>query len=280
MSGIPHPVLGMVLALLVGGVLGLLGGGGSILALPIFLYVFLVPTKPAIAMSLAVVGMSSFVGFLTHWRQGTVHLRVALPFGGCAMIGAFATARLARHVPEGVQLALFGVFALTASILMLRDSLRPAPGAARPARAESGGRASDLAATLAGEDDAGDARFTVPLAIQALGVGALTALIGAGGGFVIVPALVLLARIPIRTAVGSSLLIITMNSLSGFLGYIGQVPIVWNLVGSFTGVAAVGALAGTRASRRVPQARIKQGFAVMILVLGTYLALRKLHLAP
>lgn len=277
MSGIPHPVLGMVLALLVGGVLGLLGGGGSILALPIFLYVFLVPTKPAIAMSLAVVGMSAFVGFLTHWRQGTVHLRVALPFGACAMIGAFATARLARHVPEGVQLALFGVFALTASILMLRDSLRPTGAASR----RTGAVSSDASASDGGDDDdAGDARFTLPLAIEALGVGALTALIGAGGGFVIVPALVLLARLPIRTAVGSSLFIITMNSLSGFLGYIGQVPIVWNLVGSFTGVAAVGALAGTRVSRHVPQARIKQGFAVMILVLGTYLALRKLHLAP
>ncbi len=271
MTGIPHPVLGLVLALLVGGVLGLLGGGGSILALPIFLYVFQVPTKPAIAMSLAVVGMSSFVGFLTHWRQGTVHLRVALPFGACAMIGAFVTARLARHVPESVQLALFGVFALTASILMLRDSLRPSPGE-RPE-----GRGAARAGSTA---EGSEARFTIALAIQALGVGVLTALIGAGGGFVIVPALVLLARLPIRTAVGSSLLIITMNSMSGFAGYIGQVPIVWNLVGSFTGVAAIGALAGTRASRHVPQARIKQGFAVLILVLGTYLALRKLHIAP
>lgn len=277
MTGIPHPVLGLVLALFVGGVLGLLGGGGSILALPIFLYVFLVPTKPAIAMSLAVVGMSSFVGFLTHWRQGTVHLRVAVPFGGFAMVGAFVTARVARHVPEGVQLALFGIFALTASILMLRDSLKPA---ASETPQGSAARPNSGAAARGGGGGGDDARFTPALAIQAIGVGTLTALIGAGGGFVIVPALVLLAHLPIRTAVGSSLLIITMNSLSGFAGYIGQVPIVWNLVGTFTGVAAIGALAGTRASRRVPQARIKQGFAVMILVLGTYLALRKLHVAP
>lgn len=277
MTGIPHPVLGLVLALFVGGVLGLLGGGGSILALPIFLYVFLVPTKPAIAMSLAVVGMSSFVGFLTHWRQGTVHLRVAVPFGGFAMVGAFVTARVARHVPEGVQLALFGIFALTASILMLRDSLKPA---ASETPQGSAARPISGAAARGGGGGVDDARFTPALAIQAIGVGTLTALIGAGGGFVIVPALVLLAHLPIRTAVGSSLLIITMNSLSGFAGYIGQVPIVWNLVGTFTGVAAIGALAGTRASRRVPQARIKQGFAVMILVLGTYLALRKLHVAP
>ncbi len=275
MTGIPHPVLGLILALLVGGVLGLLGGGGSILALPIFLYVFQVSAKPAIAMSLAVVGMSSFVGFLTHWRQGTVNLRVALPFGGFAMVGAFVTARLARHVPASMQLGLFAVFALTASILMLRDSFK-APGTP----VEGPGEGTSGSPTPAAHEDSSEARFSAALAVQALGVGVLTALIGAGGGFVIVPALVLLAHIPIRTAVGSSLLIITMNSMSGFAGYIGQVPIVWNLVGAFTGVAAIGALAGTRASRRVPQARIKQGFAVMILVLGTYLALRKLHLVP
>lgn len=264
MEGIPHPIVGLVLALVVGVVLGLLGGGGSILALPIFLYVFLVPVKSAIAMSLAVVGMSAGVGFLSHWRQGTVHLRVAVPFGLLAMAGAFVTARLSRHVPEQVQLGLFGVFAVTAAVMMLRDSLRSGRGA--------GG--------AGGEPRADDAHFTLPLALQAIGVGALTSLIGAGGGFVIVPALVLLARLPVREAVGSSLLIITMNALSGFVGYIGQVPINWGLVGSFTGVAAAGALVGTRLVRHVPQHRIKQSFAVMILVLGTYFALRKLHLVP
>ena len=264
MDGLPHPALGLLLALLVGFVLGLLGGGGSILALPIFLYIFLIPVKPAVAMSLAVVGMSAFVGFLSHWRQGTVNLRIALPFGACAMVGAFGTARVARHVPEQAQLGLFAVFAVTASLMMLRDSLTRAPtaGDAPPPSTR------DVA------------RFTPPLALQALGVGALTSLIGAGGGFVIVPALVLLAHVPIRTAVGSSLLIITMNSLSGFAGYVGQVAINWRLVGSFTGVAAIGALIGTRMVRRVPQARIKQGFAVMILVLGSYFALRKLHILP
>lgn len=262
MEGVAHPVLGLALGLLVGFVLGLLGGGGSILALPIFLYVFLVPTKPAIAMSLVVVGMSAFVGFLSHWRQGTVNRRVAVPFGLCAMVGAFATARLAHYVPEQAQLALFGAFAIAASVMMLRDSLRPLAPLPAEGRAATGGH------------------FTWPLALQALGVGVLTSLIGAGGGFVIVPALVLLAHVPVKPAVGSSLLIITMNSLSGFAGYIGQVPIQWGLVGSFTGVAAVGALTGTRLVPHVPQARIKQGFAVMILLLGAYFALRKLHVVP
>jgi hypothetical protein len=249
--------LGIALALLVGIVLGLLGGGGSIMALPIFLYVFGVETKSAIAMSLAVVGMSAFVGFLTHWKQGTVRLRVALPFGACAMVSAFATARLTHFVSAAVQLALFAVFAFTAAFFMLRDSLKPEQAVETP-NEESG------------------VRFTPVLALQALGVGTLTSLIGAGGGFVIVPALVLLAGVPVKPAVGSSLLIITMNALSGFVGYIGQVPIDWSLVTWFTGVAAAGAIAGTRLNRRVPQRQIKQGFAVLIIVLGGYLVVRRL----
>lgn len=247
---------GILLAATVGLVLGLLGGGGSILALPIFLYVFDVPTKPAVAMSLVVVGMSAFVGFLGHWRQGTVSLRVALPFGAFAMVGAFATARLATHVPEQVQLGLFTAFALTAAVMMLRDSLRDSAGSLPLERAA--------------------VRFSPMLALQAVGVGVLTALIGAGGGFVIVPALVLLARVPVKAAVGSSLLIITMNALSGFAGYLGQVPIDVPLVTGFTGVAALGALAGSRLVRYVPQRRIKQGFAVLILVLTPVVIARSL----
>src|SRR5512143_3488601 len=124
--------LGILLALFVGLVLGLLGGGGSILALPIFLYVFAIPTKPAVAMSLAVVGMSAFIGFLTHWRQGTVHLRIALPFGVFAMLASFATARLTHFVAPSVQLGLFAVFAFTAAFFMLRDSLRKEPEGEAP----------------------------------------------------------------------------------------------------------------------------------------------------
>jgi uncharacterized membrane protein YfcA len=255
-------VLGLTLALAVGLVLGLLGGGGSILALPIMLFVFRVPTKPAVAMSLAVVGMSAFVGFLSHWRQGTVVLRIAIPFGLCAMAGAFISARLAHLVPATVQLYLFGVFALTAAGLMLRDSLRPAPP------------------DVSGIPRDAVSRFTPLLALQAIGVGVLTSLIGAGGGFVIVPALVLIARIPVKSAVGSSLLIITLNALAGFIGYIGQVPMNWPLIGAFTSVAAVGAVIGARLVPFVPQRRIKQGFAMMIIVLGGYIVLRGAGLAP
>jgi uncharacterized membrane protein YfcA len=250
-------IFGVALALVVGLVLGLLGGGGSILAVPIFLYVFHVEPKPAIAMSLVVVGMSALVGFLTHWRQGTVNVRIATMFGALAMVGAFAGARLARHVPASVQLSLFAVFAFSAAALMLRDSLKKPPGAG---------------STVVEHNP----RFTPFLGVQALGVGVLTALIGAGGGFIIVPALVLMGDVPVKAAVGSSLLIIAMNATSGVAGYLGQVAFDWRLVGWFTGVAAIGAITGTRFMRRLPAARIKQAFAIMILVLGTYLVIRRL----
>lgn len=245
--------VGLLLGLAVGVVLGLLGGGGSILALPIFLYVFEVEPKPAIAMSLAVVSMAAFIGFLGHWRQGSVNLRVGVPFGLFAMVSAFLTARVSKHVPEAVQLGLFAAFAFTAAFVMLWDSVRPR----KPATGEPVAP-----------------RFTPLVAAEALGVGALTALIGAGGGFVIVPALVYLAGVPMREAVGSSLLIITLNASSGFAGYIGQVAIDWPLVGSFTGVAAIGAVIGTRLNRHVPQNQLKQAFALLIIGLGSYLLFR------
>ena len=247
---------GGLLALAIGFVLGLLGGGGSILAVPTFLYVFHVEPKPAIAMSLVVVGMSALVGFLTHWKQGTVNLRSAVLFGALAMAGSFAGARIARFVPASMQLAMFTAFALTAAVMMLRDSLRRSVVTVQPR--------------------AGLLRFSPWLGVQAVGVGLLTALIGAGGGFLIVPSLVLMANVPVKEAVGSSLLIIAMNASSGVAGYLGQVEFDWPLVASFTAIAAVGAVTGTRFMRRLPAARIKQGFAIMILVLGTYLVIRRL----
>ena len=247
---------GALLALVVGLVLGLLGGGGSILAVPTFLYVFHIEPKPAIAMSLVVVGMSALVGFLAHWRNGTINVRIAVLFGSLAMVGSFAGARVARFVPASVQLAMFAAFALTAAIMMLRDSIRPRFGGAR--------------------EETGPLRFSALLGLQALAVGVLTALIGAGGGFLIVPSLVLMANVPVKEAVGSSLLIIAMNAASGVAGYLGQIPFDWTLIGWFTTLAAVGAVTGTRFMRRLPAARIKQGFAIMILVLGSYLVIRRL----
>jgi uncharacterized membrane protein YfcA len=185
-----------------------------------------------------------------------VNVRIAVMFGALAMVGAFGGARVARFVPARVQLGMFAIVALSAAIMMLRDSLRPRVAGASAATSR--------------------VHFSPMLGVQAVAVGILTSLIGAGGGFVIVPALVLAADVPVKEAIGSSLLIIAMNATSGVVGYLGQVPFDWTLVSWFTALAAIGAVTGTRFMRRVPAARIKQAFAIMILVLGTYLVIRRL----
>ncbi|MEO8561306.1 MAG: sulfite exporter TauE/SafE family protein [bacterium] len=240
--------LGLALAVMIGLSLGLLGGGGSILTVPVLVYVLGIAAKPAIAMSLPVVGVTSLVGAALHWRLGNVRVSTALAFGVLAMAGAFAGARLALHLSGAVQLALLALTMLAASISMLRGR-----------RDEPVSDASPRVALL------------VPVA---LGVGLLTGLVGIGGGFLVVPALVLLARVPMRQAVGTSLLVIAMNSASGFAGYLGTVDIDWRFLGGFTAASIVGAIAGTALATRVPQAALKRGFAVFLIAIGGFVLYR------
>jgi uncharacterized membrane protein YfcA len=236
--------VGLALAALIGVALGLLGGGGSILTVPVLVYVLGVAPKPAIAMSLPVVGITSLISAGMHWRRGNVRVPTAITFGLLAMVGAFAGAKLAVFLSGGAQLMLLSVVMLAAAASMLRGSRREA-------------------------DASAPARLTrlVPVA---LGVGVLTGLVGIGGGFLVVPALVLLARVPMRQAVGTSLLVIAMNSASGFVGYLGSVNVDWNFLTGFTGTAIAGALVGTAVVSRVPQAALKRGFAVFLLVIGGF----------
>jgi hypothetical protein len=236
--------LGLVFAALIGITLGLLGGGGSILTVPVFVYALGFDAKQAIAMSLPVVGATSLVGALGHWRAGNVNLRTALTFGSIAMAGSFAGARLAALVSGSTQLTLLAVVMLAAAVSMLRSSRR------RSAVAE---------------------REHPPLALLALvgvGVGVLTGLVGIGGGFLIVPALVVLAGVPMTQAVGTSLLVIAMNAAAGFLGYAGQLSIPWDFVALFTVVAMAGILAGTHLVRFVSQGALERAFAVLLLAAG------------
>ncbi|HYN82563.1 MAG TPA: sulfite exporter TauE/SafE family protein [Gemmatimonadaceae bacterium] len=249
--------LGAALALLVGLVLGLLGGGGSVLTVPILVYVLHVPVKPAIAMSLLVVGLVAMIGFLSHLRQRTVATRVALIFGPFAVIAAYLGARLAQHVSSQLQLILFALIGLVASVLMLRGGLKRGWAEALPYELSS------------------DARTTTFLALEGLAVGFLTGLIGIGGGFLIVPALVLVAKLPMRLAIGTSLLVIMMNALSGFAGYLGHVTIDWSLVGWFTSVAAVGSIIGTLLSKRVPQQGLRHVFGYLLMAVSIYVLYRR-----
>ncbi|HEU5183804.1 MAG TPA: sulfite exporter TauE/SafE family protein [Gemmatimonadaceae bacterium] len=234
--------LGLVLASVIGLSLGLLGGGGSILTVPVFVYVLGYAAKPAIAMSLPVVGATSLVGAIGHWRAGNVNFRQALTFGIVAMVGAFAGARLAVLVSGVFQLTLLAVAMLGAALSMLRRPIAQPPGSEAVSR--------------------------WVVLVVGLGVGLLTGLVGIGGGFLIVPALVVLARVPMKQAVGTSLLVIAMNSASGFLGYLGQVDVPWGFMAVFTAIAIGGILVGTYLVRFVSQQALKRSFAVFLLVMA------------
>ena len=240
----------MLLASAIGLSLGLLGGGGSILTVPIFVYVLGYAAKPAIVMSLPVVGATSLVGALSHWRAGNVNLRQALLFGLLAMAGAYGGARLAVHLNGVVQLTLLAVVMLGAAMSMLRGT-------------------NDLT-TVQGTVGTRPVTHWV-VVVVGLGVGMLTGLVGIGGGFLIVPALVILARLPMKQAVGTSLLVIAMNSASGFAGYLGQVDVPWAFLAMFTGVAIGGILVGTYLARFVSQRALKRAFAAFLLLIGSFI---------
>jgi len=245
-------LIGFALAAVIGLSLGILGGGGSILTVPVFVYVLGFDPKLAIAMSLPVVGGTSLIGAIGHWRAGNVNLKTAALFGVIAMVGAYVGARLAIFLTGALQLALLAIVMLAAAISMLRSARRD------PARG----------ATVGTEERAMALGFLLPVA---LAVGLLTGLVGIGGGFLVVPALVLLARVPMKQAVGTSLLVIAMNSASGFAGYVGSVHVPWAFMAAFTTVAAAGILTGTYLVRFVSQRALKQGFAVFLLLMGAFI---------
>jgi uncharacterized membrane protein YfcA len=247
--------LGYALAALVGLSLGMLGGGGSILTVPIFVYVLGFDPKLAIAMSLPVVGGASLIGALSHWRAGNIRLPTAALFGVIAMAGAYGGARLAVLVSGRFQLVLLAVVMVAAAISMFRSARRDRGVEAAP--------------------DPRPMSFGLLIPV-ALSVGLLTGVVGIGGGFLIVPALVLLARVPMKQAVGTSLLVIAMNSLSGFAGYLGTVSLPWNFMLIFMSIAAAGILVGTRLVRYVSQSALKQGFSIFLILVGAFILFNNL----
>ena len=247
--------IGHILAACIGISLGLIGGGGSVLALPILVYILEVPTKSAIPMTLVIVGTVSLLGVLPHWKAGNLNWKAAAMFGLATMLGAYGGARLATWVPATIQLLLFGVVMLLAAIFMIRKSRRP----------------------VAPSTDA-LAYYPKPicrwcwlwLPTEGLGVGILTGLVGVGGGFAIVPALVLLASVPIKEAIGTSLLVIALNSVTGFLGYWGQVDIEVPLMISMTIAASLGTLPGAYLARYVSAQQLQKGFGYFLLAMAAF----------
>lgn len=247
----------IALAFLIGVVPGLLGGGGAILTVPILVYGLGMEPKQAIAMSLAIVGISSAVGAVAHWRAGHVHLTTALAFGALTMAAAFAGARLAVHIPGSLQLVIFATVMIGAAVSMAAPRR-----ASQETEARTRGRRGRTVATLV---------------LAAIAVGLLTGLVGVGGGFLIVPALVLLLEMPMRDAIGTSLATIVLNAAAAFMGYLGQVPIAWGLLAALITIASLGTLAGTRASQYVPSGALQRGFAAFLLVMGAFILYQNLE---
>jgi uncharacterized membrane protein YfcA len=231
-------------------VLGVFGAGGSIVAVPVFVYLLGHDVEQAIAMSLIVVGTASLVGAVRAWRAGRVRLRPALQFGAVAILGAYGGARAAAVVSDAVQMTTFAVTVLCAAVLMLR-------GEAPSARAGASGASSSP-----------HSQSTVVLALTALGVGVITGLVGVGGGFLVVPALVILAGLSMGTAVGTSLVVIVMNAAAALVGNIGRVDPPWPVLTWITAFAVIGVVVGSRLGRSIPQPALRRAFAAFLLVVG------------
>ena len=241
-------VIGMLLSVLIGVSLGLLGGGGSILTVPTIHYVFGVEAHAAIAASLAVVGITSLAALVPHARAGRVQWRTGSIFGVASMAGAYSAGRVAKYLPAAVLLVGFGAMMLVTAVAMLRK---------RPAR--------DGGAAGAGR------RAGVPLiVIEGLVVGAVTGLVGAGGGFLVVPALVLLGGLRMPEAVGTSLLVIAMKSFAAFAGSAGDVAIDGELIATVAAAAIVGSVIGGALAGRIAGDRLQRLFGWFIVVMAVF----------
>ncbi|MFI6417398.1 sulfite exporter TauE/SafE family protein [Streptomyces sp. NPDC050842] len=244
-------------SLLVGVSLGTLGGGGSILTVPLLVHLAGQDAKEAIATSLFVVGVTSLAALVPHARAHRVRWRTGLLFGAFSMAGAYSGGRLAAYVPGTVLLVGFALMMLATAVAMLRTSRR-GPERRRPARGD------------------------LPLrhvAAQGLAVGAVTGLVGSGGGFLVVPALAVIAGLPMGIAVGTSLLVIAMNSFAGLAGHLSGVTVDWRLALTVTAAAVAGSLVGGRLAGRVPQDALRTAFGWFVVVMGAFVLARQLDTA-
>jgi uncharacterized membrane protein YfcA len=245
-------VLTVILAAAIGVSLGLLGGGGSILAVPLLVYVADLPAKEAIATSLLVVGVTSVVGVVPHARCGRVRWRTGLIFGFAGMAGAYAGGRAAAYIPAVVLLTGFALMMLGTAIAMIRGR-RSRPG--RPAPHELP---------------------VLRVIVDGVVVGLVTGLVGAGGGFLVVPALALLGGLPMPVAVGTSLLVIAMKSFAGLAGYLADVHIDWGLAAAVTAAAITGSLLGGKLAGRIREDLLRKAFGWLVLGMGVFVLAQQL----
>lgn len=254
-------ILGYLGALMIGVVLGLIGGGGSILTVPVLVYLMALNPVTATAYSLFVVGASSLVGAIKNMQKKLVDFRTAIVFAIPAFIAVYATRKyLVPAIPEslftingleitksiGIML-FFALIMILASVSMIRKN-------------------------RAGSSENNEINYNYPLIIlEGIVVGVLTGIVGAGGGFLIIPALVLLAKLPMKKAVATSLLIIAIKSLIGFIGDIQNQDIDWTFLSIFTALSIAGMFIGIYLNRFINGEKLKKGFGWFVLLMGVYI---------
>ena len=260
-------IIGYIASILIGISLGLIGGGGSILTVPVLVYLFHVDPVQATAYSLFIVGASSLVGTWPKYKQGFVHLKTAIIFGIPSIFSVYATRKfLVPAIPS--DLGEFGGLLVTKSLMMmLLFAILMIAASFSMIRSKSSKE------TITG----GGQKFNYPLILlEGALVGMLTGLVGAGGGFLIIPALVMLSKLPMKQAVGTSLLIIAAKSLIGFTGDLGNSTMNWTLLLSVSILAIVGIFIGDRLSKRIDGNQLKKGFGWFVLVMGLYIIVQQL----
>jgi len=236
-------------AIAIGLSLGLLGSGGSIITVPVLVYLVGQPEKTAIAGSLAIVGAVASIGAMQNAARGRVEWRSVLWFGLPGMAGTWGGAWLSGLVEGAVQLSVFAVVMLAASVMMFRRATyEPSPGK----------------------------RPVVKVVADGLAVGALTGFVGVGGGFLILPALVLLGGLGMHVAIGTSLAIIALNAFTGFLKHLQLLEaqglaLDWRILGTFILLGAAGSIAGSHFASRVPQATLRRVFAVFLVLMAAFI---------
>ncbi|REA60099.1 sulfite exporter TauE/SafE family protein [Dyadobacter luteus] len=257
-------ILAYTASVFIGISLGLIGGGGSILTVPVLVYMFGVSPLLSTSYSLFIVGSTSLIGAFNSYKKGTVSVHTALLFGASSIMTVFVTRKfLIPLIPK--QLFKIGDFQVTESILtmilfailmiaasfgmMIDDTQKP--------------------------QEVGSGNNYVKLFVFGIGIGLTTGLLGAGGGFLLIPTLVLLLRMPMKKAVGTSLLIIALNSLIGFAGDIGHFEIDWRFLLKITGIAIAGVVFGGMIGRHVNSDQLKKGFGWFILVMGIYIIIHE-----
>lgn len=260
-------IIGYIASLVIGISLGLIGGGGSILTVPVLVYLFKVEPVVATSYSLFIVGLSSLVGAFPKYKQGQVNLKTALIFGIPSIIAVFATRKfIVPQIPKEVfsigdfvvtksilLMILFAILMVFASISMISNKNKKT------------------------ESENGVQKFNYPMIIlEGAVVGMLTGLVGAGGGFLIIPALVLLSKLPMKQAVGTSLLIIAAKSLIGFTGDLSNYTMDWKLLGTVTALAITGIFIGDALSKKIDGNKLKKGFGWFVLVMGIYIIVKEL----